>query len=147
MCIDTIPIRNTLYGYIISPAYPHPMADNLKCSISIGMISFFLEKLKFFVFSEADPTMYIELSPIHIHLQDGIKCRSEYLEIFGYNSSSENNNMWKEYYTWCGADRSLNNPTPNVRYLIASSSLYISLQTAVSKKPRYFKIRYKSMFN
>ena len=28
MCTDTIPIRNTLYGYIISPAYPHPMADN-----------------------------------------------------------------------------------------------------------------------
>ncbi len=37
MCTDKLPIRNTLYGYIVSPAYPHPMADNLKCSISIGM--------------------------------------------------------------------------------------------------------------
>ena len=36
MCIDKSPIRNTLYGYIVSPGYPHPMADNLKCSINIG---------------------------------------------------------------------------------------------------------------
>jgi hypothetical protein len=42
MCIDTTPIRNTLYGFIVSPAYPHPMADNLKCSINIGMINLFL---------------------------------------------------------------------------------------------------------
>lgn len=42
MCLDTAPIRNTLYGFIVSPAYPHPMADDLKCSINIGMISFFL---------------------------------------------------------------------------------------------------------
>jgi hypothetical protein len=41
MCVDTTPLRNTLYGFIVSPAYPHPMADNLKCSISIGMIAFF----------------------------------------------------------------------------------------------------------
>jgi hypothetical protein len=45
MCTDTIPIRNTLYGYIVSPAYPYPMADNLKCSLSIGMIIF--EKIFF----------------------------------------------------------------------------------------------------
>jgi hypothetical protein len=48
MCTDILPIRNTLYGYIVSPAYPHPMADNLKCSISIGInlfIIFFFEKL------------------------------------------------------------------------------------------------------
>ena len=36
MCVDNEPIRNTLYGFIVSPAYPHPMADNLKCSINIG---------------------------------------------------------------------------------------------------------------
>ena len=36
MCTDTAPIRNTLNGFIVSPAYPHPMADNLKCSINIG---------------------------------------------------------------------------------------------------------------
>jgi hypothetical protein len=40
MCMDTEPIRNTLYGFIVSPAYPHPMADNLKCSINIGIIRF-----------------------------------------------------------------------------------------------------------
>lgn len=38
MCKDTTPIRNTLHGYIISPDYPHPMADNSKCSLTIGMI-------------------------------------------------------------------------------------------------------------
>ena len=32
MCTDSGPIQNTLYGYIVSPAYPHPMADNLKYS-------------------------------------------------------------------------------------------------------------------
>ncbi|CAF3328105.1 unnamed protein product [Rotaria sp. Silwood1] len=140
MCIDAAPIRNTLYGFIVSPAYPHPMADNLKCSINI----------------EAGPSMYIELAPIQIRLQDAIKCRSEYLEIFGYINSLSNNsfsddtasnknskNIWKSYYTWCGAEHSTNNPLPEGRYLISSNSLYMSLQTAVSKKPRYFKIRYK----
>ncbi len=100
------------------------------------------------MFAEADPTMYIELSAIQVHLQDAYKCRAEYLEIFGYDSSdSKNNNdknIWKAYHTWCGIDRSLNNPLPNARYLIASNSLYMSMQTTVSKKPRYFKIRYKS---
>jgi hypothetical protein len=148
MCTETLPIRNTLYGYIVSPAYPHPMADNLKCSISIGMKNFFfsLEKLFSFLFLEADPSMYIELSPIQIHLQDAIKCRSEYIEIFGYDSSDNKNenSIWKAYHTWCGNDRSLNNPLHNARYLITSNSLYISLQTTISKKPRYFKIRYKS---
>jgi len=38
MCADKEPIRNTLYGFIVSPAYPHPMADNLKCSINIGSV-------------------------------------------------------------------------------------------------------------
>ncbi|UJR25937.1 hypothetical protein I4U23_007285 [Adineta vaga] len=140
MCVDTEPIRNTLYGFIVSPAYPHPMADNLKCSINI----------------EADPSMYIELSPVHINLQDAYKCRSEYLEIFGYlNSISTNSTsdksvsekysqpIWKSYHTWCGADRSTNSPTPNTRYLISSNSLYMSLQTSASKRPRSFKIRYK----
>ncbi|UJR22979.1 hypothetical protein I4U23_026006 [Adineta vaga] len=132
MCTDTTPIRNTLYGYIISPAYPHPMADNLTCSITI----------------EADASMYIELSPIQIRLQEAIKCRTEFIEILGYDSSYDETNQdknlnWKAYYTWCGADRSLNNPLPNSRYLIASNSLYISLKTSISKKPRYFKIRYK----
>ncbi|CAF0948702.1 unnamed protein product [Rotaria sp. Silwood1] len=132
MCIDTEPIRNTLHGYIISPAYPHPMADNLKCSITI----------------EADPSMYIELSPIQIHLQEAIKCRGEYIEIFGYDPSLNENNInknnnWKEYHTWCGADRSINNPLSNTRYLISSNSLYMSLQTTVSRDPRYFKIRYR----
>ncbi len=89
--------------------------------------------------------MYIELSPIQIHLQDAYKCRAEYIEIFGYDSSDpKDNNIWKAYHTWCGTDRSLNNPLPNARYLITSNSLYMSLQTTVSKKPRYFKIRYKS---
>ncbi len=95
--------------------------------------------------------MYIELAPIHIRLQEASKCRSEYLEIFGYlNSISNNtisektsNTIWKSYHTWCGSERSTNNPSPNTRYLISSNSLYMSLQTAVSKKPRYFKIRYK----
>ncbi|CAF1521161.1 unnamed protein product [Adineta ricciae] len=132
MCTDTTPIRNTLYGYIISPAYPHPMADNLTCSITI----------------EADPSMYIELSPIQIRLQEAIKCRTEFIEILGYDSSFDETNQdknlnWKAYYTWCGADRSLNNPLPNSRYLITSNSLYISMRTSISKKPRYFKIRYK----
>ena len=36
MCTDSTPIRNTLYGFIVSPGYPHPMGDNLKCSINIG---------------------------------------------------------------------------------------------------------------
>ncbi len=100
--------------------------------------------------------MYIELAPIQIRLQEAIKCRSEYLEIFGYLNSATNNSsfnditsnrdsktIWKSYHTWCGAERSSNNPLPNSRYLISSNSLYMSLQTAVSKKPRYFKIRYK----
>jgi hypothetical protein len=60
------------------------------------------------------------------------------------NNINENSN-WKVYHVWCGADRSLNNPLPNARYLITSNSLYISLQTTISKKPRFFKIRYKSM--
>jgi len=97
--------------------------------------------------------MYIELAPIHIRLQEAIKCRSEYLEIFGYlNSVSNNtrseknsNTIWKSYHTWCGSEGSANNPSPNTRYLISSNSLYMSLQTAVSKKPRYFKIRYKGI--
>ncbi|CAF3768063.1 unnamed protein product [Rotaria sordida] len=140
MCHDTAPIRNTLYGFIVSPAYPHPMADNLKCSINI----------------EAGPSMYIELAPIQIRLQEAIRCRSEYLEIFGYINSLNNNsfsdditsnknskNIWKSYYTWCGAEHSTNNPLSNARYLISSNSLYISLQTSASKKTRYFKIRYK----
>ena len=100
--------------------------------------------------------MYIELTPIQIRLQDAIKCRSEYLEIFGYLNSLTNNSsydnavsskdskaIWKSYHTWCGAERSANSPSPNSRYLISSNSLYMSLQTAVSRKPRYFKIRYK----
>lgn len=140
MCVDKEPIRNTLYGFIVSPAYPHPMADNLKCSINI----------------EADPSMFIELAPIEIRLQDAIKCRSEYLEIFGYLNSATNSSsfddtvsskdsqtIWKSYHTWCGAQGSINNPLHHSRYLISSNSLYMSLQTAVSKKPRYFKIRYK----
>ncbi|CAF2808394.1 unnamed protein product [Rotaria sp. Silwood2] len=140
MCTDTAPIRNTLYGFIVSPAYPHPMADNLTCSINI----------------EAGPSMYIELAPIQIRLHEAIKCRSEYLEIFGYINSQSNNsfpddmvsnknskNIWKSYYTWCGAGHSTNNQLPNARYLISSNSLYMSLQTSVSKKARYFKIRYK----
>ncbi|CAF4281715.1 unnamed protein product [Rotaria sp. Silwood2] len=132
MCIDTEPIRNTLHGYIISPAYPHPMADGLKCSITI----------------EADPSMYIELSPIQIQLQEAIKCRGEYIEIFGYDPSFNENNVdknnnWKEYHTWCGADRSINNPLPYARYLISSNSLYMSLQTTISRDARYFKIRYR----
>lgn len=45
MCTDTEPLRNTLYGFIVSPGYPHPMADNLKCSISIGK-----QKQKFLLF-------------------------------------------------------------------------------------------------
>lgn len=150
MCTNNIPIRNTLHGYIVSPSYPHPMADNLKCSISIGM-NFFSKRILFdsFVISvEADPTMYIELSVIQIHLQEAIRCRAEYIEVFGYDSSDQKNtnenNVWKSYHTWCGTTRSLNNPPPNTRYLIASNSLYMSLQTAASKKPRYFKIRYKS---
>jgi hypothetical protein len=102
--------------------------------------------------------MYIELAPIQIRLQEAIKCRSEYLEIFGYLNSLTNNSSfddtksnkntearWKSYHTWCGAERSSNNPSPNSRYLISSNSLYMSLQTAISKKPRYFKIRYKGI--
>jgi len=102
--------------------------------------------------------MYIELAPIQIRLQDAIKCRSEFIEIFGYLNSISNNStyddttshrnsktFWKSYHTWCGAERSTNNPSPNARYLISSNSLYMSLQTAVSKKPRYFKIRYKGI--
>lgn len=95
--------------------------------------------------------MYIELSAIQVQLQEAITCRSEYLEIFGYDSSDQRttneNNIWKSYYTWCGTSRSLNNPLANARYLITSNSLYIALQTAVSKKPRHFKIRYKSKKN
>ena len=100
--------------------------------------------------------MYIELAPIQIRLQDALKCRSEYLEIFGYlnsmttNSSGDDTSsykdskmIWKSYHTWCGAQGSTNNPSSNSRYLISSNSLYMSLQTAVTKKPRYFKIRYK----
>jgi len=107
-------------------------------------------------FVEADPSMFIELAPIEIRLQDAIKCRSEYLEIFGYLNSVTNSslyddtlpnkdsqNIWKSYHTWCGAQGSTNNPSIHSRYLISSNSLYMSLQTAVSKKPRYFKIRYK----
>jgi hypothetical protein len=92
--------------------------------------------------------MYIELSPVQIHLQDAYKCRAEYLEIFGYDSAFDENNFdknhnWKAYHIWCGADRSQNNPLSHARYLISSNSLYMSLQTTVSKKSRYFKIRYK----
>ena len=101
--------------------------------------------------------MNLEVTPIQIRLQEAVKCRSEYLEIFGYinsvstNSSSDEmsssdrnaQNIWKSYQTWCGSDRSTNHPSAHARYLISSNSLYMSLQTAVSKKPRYFKIRYK----
>jgi hypothetical protein len=98
----------------------------------------------------------IELAPIQIRLQEAMKCRSEYLEVLGYLNSPSNNpssddtvsdrstkNNWKLYHTWCGADRSANNPPVNTRYLISSNLLYMSLQTAVSKRPRHFKIRYK----
>ena len=102
--------------------------------------------------------MFIELAPIEMRLQEAMKCRSEYLEIFGYlnsqsaNSSSDDlngvdrtsNNVWKSYHTWCGADRSTNHPPPHARYLISSNSLYMSLQTTATKlKERKFKIRYK----
>jgi hypothetical protein len=102
----------------------------------------------FFFFAEVDPSMYIELSPVQIHLQEAFKCRSEYLEIFGYDSTFDENNSdknhnWKGYHTWCGTERSSNNPLSNARYLIPSNSLYMSLQTGVSKKSRYIKIRYK----
>jgi hypothetical protein len=142
------------------------MADNLKCSISIGMMSCCFTCLIEYnlicsiagIYLEADPSMYIELAPIQMRLQEAMKCRSEYLEIFGYLNSIATNvssddavsdknskNMWKSYHTWCGADRSTNHPSTHARYLISSNSLYLSLQTAVSKKPRYFKIRYKGM--
>lgn len=105
----------------------------------------------FFFFSEADSSMFIELTPIEIHLQETLKCRSDYLEIFGYDSSSEEthsgrnrNPIWKSYHTWCGNEPSSNHPLPHARYLITSNSVYISLQTGVSKKTRFFKIRYKS---
>ena len=102
--------------------------------------------------------MYIELAPIEIRLQEAIKCRSEYLEVFGYINTASNSsfsdditshrnskNVWKSYYTWCGVEHLANNPLPNARYLILSNSLYMSLQTTVSKEPRYFKIRYKGI--
>lgn len=157
MCTDTTPIRNTLYGFIVSPGYPHPMADNLKCSINIGRRNFFLVLIVVDLFAEADPSMYIELTPIQIRLQDAVKCRSEYLEIFGYingltnnssshlTSSKDSKAIWKSYHTWCGPERSTNGPAANSRYLISSNLLYMSLQTGVSKKPRFFKIRYKGM--
>ena len=93
--------------------------------------------------------MYIELFPIKIHLQEAIKCRGEYIEIFGYDSTLNKNNFysdnsWREYYTWCGVHRSSHNPIHGAHYLVSSNSLYISLKTTVSKNPRYFKIRYKS---
>ena len=99
--------------------------------------------------------MYIELTPIQVRLQDTIKCRSEYLEIFGYinglyNNSSSNSvsnkdskAIWKSYHLWCGPERSANGPPPHSRYLISSNLLYMSLHTGASKKPRFFKIRYK----
>jgi hypothetical protein len=91
--------------------------------------------------------MFIEVSPIQVHLQDAVKCRSEYLDIFGYDSApneKNTNTIWKSYQTWCGTDQSSNHPITRARYLIASNSLYMSLHTSTSKKPRYFKIRYKS---
>jgi hypothetical protein len=39
MCSETNTIRNSVYGYILSPAYPHPMADSLRCQITIGNVS------------------------------------------------------------------------------------------------------------
>ncbi|CAF2181410.1 unnamed protein product [Rotaria magnacalcarata] len=132
MCTDTETIRNTLHGFILSPGYPYPMADDQKCSITI----------------EVDPSMYIEISPIQVHLQEAIKCRGEYIEILGYNHATDHSNIgksdnWKEYHTWCGIDHSANNPSPSARYLIPSNLLYLSLQTTNSRQPRYFKIRYK----
>ncbi|CAF0941109.1 unnamed protein product [Didymodactylos carnosus] len=146
LCQHKETVRNTLYGFIVSPAYPHPMADNLKCSISI----------------EAEHSMYIELTPLQLQLHDSIKCHTEYLEIFGYggqnNDSLTNNNnnnyhnnnnngkngaMWKSYHAWCGDERSSNHPLSTSRYTIPSSSVYMSLHTVLSSKSRYFKIRYK----
>ena len=114
--------------------------------------------IRFFFLLEADPSMYIELTPVQLRLQEAMKCRSEYIEIFGYiNSISSNTSsdgiqsdktsrdVWKSYHTWCGADRSTNHPSANSRYLISSNSLYMSLQTGFSKKPRYFKLRYKGI--
>lgn len=103
--------------------------------------------------------MYIELTPIQVRLQDTNKCRSEYLEIFGYinglngNSSSnsvlnkDSKEIWKSYHLWCGPERSTNGPSPHSRYLISSSLLYMSLHTGASRKPRFFKIRYKGTTN
>ena len=91
--------------------------------------------------------MFIEVSPIQVQLQDAVKCRSEYLDIFGYDSTpneKNTNTIWKSYQTWCGTDQSSNHPVTRARYLIASNSLYMSLHTSTSKKPRYFKVRYKS---
>ena len=50
--------------------------------------------------------MYIELSPIQIRLQEAMKCRTEFIEILGYDSSYDENNPdkninWKVYHTWC----------------------------------------------
>ena len=62
---------------LFSPAYPHPMADNLKM-FDINwyenfVFSFSFKKLLLLLllllFLEADPSMFIELSPIQIHLQ------------------------------------------------------------------------------
>ncbi|CAF4325542.1 unnamed protein product [Rotaria socialis] len=132
MCTDTETVRNTLHGFILSPGYPYPMADDQKCSITI----------------EVDPSMYIEISPIQVHLQEAIKCRGEYIEVLGYNQPTDDNSIgksdnWKEYHTWCGSDHSANNPSSNARYLIPSNLLYLSLQTTNSRESRYFKIRYK----
>ena len=115
MCTDTAPIRNTLNGFIVSPAYPHPMADNLKCSINIGRCDGECQwrGSDGLWLSEADPSMFIEVSPIQVQLQDAVKCRSEYLDIFGYDSApneKNTNTIWKSYQTWCGTDQSSNHP-------------------------------------
>lgn len=95
--------------------------------------------------------MFIELTPIEVHLQETLKCRSDYLEILGYDSMSDETNSgripttnWKWFHTWCGSEPSSNHPFPHARYLITSNLVYISLHTVASKKTRFFKIRYKS---
>ena len=141
-CHQVIPIRQLIIWNVRSTSVREEEGEEEERRA----VAFFL------LYSEADSSMFIELTPIEIHLQETLKCRSDYLEIFGYDASSEEthsgrhrNPIWKSYQTWCGDEPSSNHPLPHARYLITSNSVYISLQTGVSRKTRLFKIRYKSM--
>ncbi|CAF0743914.1 unnamed protein product [Didymodactylos carnosus] len=125
LCQHKETVRNTLYGFIVSPEAEHSMHielaplqlqlhDSIKCH-----------------------TEYLEIFGYGGNSNDSLTNNNNHYQ------NGKNGAIWKWYHTWCGDERSSNHPLSSARYIIPSNSVYMSLQTTLSSKSRHFKIRYK----